>query len=386
MRGYTVGAPTERAADARTGHVAGPRRLHLLVRRGGRHDVRMGGELLQAHVPSLVVQHVQREPGRHTGSPHRQRRYSPRCSRCGTTRRRGTRCRSSPSSISFRQSVGNDELLTTAACLPAWLQDDWALTSRLTLNLGLRYDADIGVEGERIELLPWMDGERPHDLDNFAPRLGFAFQLDDRTVLHGGYGKLLHAARKRWGTSADAERAAHFPEVLYDGRADLQQTRSTDRSDIRAGSGSGVHLGERAGDELFTTRDQLGDSGAGRPSPDLLQPPESFGVQRQFLSDFAVEANFVFTGGRAEEAVFNQNLTLRPRHRRQHSVQQHRRASLPYWGFVNGEYMQGWSQLSCPRDLADQEVQPRLAIAANYTFGTLVGFDRRSVSNGSSGR
>ena len=34
-------------------------------------------------------------------------------------------------------------------------------------------------------LLPWLDGNMPHDLNNIAPRLGFAWSMDDRTVLRG---------------------------------------------------------------------------------------------------------------------------------------------------------------------------------------------------------
>jgi hypothetical protein len=85
------------------------------------------------------------------------------------------------------------------------VQDDWKATPRLTLNLGLRYDLftspyevnnrqsnfDIasgtlkaaGVNGNSRSLINT-------NFNNFAPRFGFAYDLDGkgRTVVRGGYG------------------------------------------------------------------------------------------------------------------------------------------------------------------------------------------------------
>ena len=67
----------------------------------------------------------------------------------------------------------------------------------LTLNLGVRYDVQLGVHSEDVVLLPWLDGNMPHDLNNIAPRLGFAWSMDDRTVLRGELRAVLYAGLHR---------------------------------------------------------------------------------------------------------------------------------------------------------------------------------------------
>ena len=92
-----------------------------------------------------------------------------------------------------------------------YIQDDWRVTDRLTLNLGLRYDLNTGfaidqslnpnyvmldVAGKagRLAGLPGFEdfGKDPkEDYDNFQPRVGLAYDLrgNGRDVLRAGYGR-----------------------------------------------------------------------------------------------------------------------------------------------------------------------------------------------------
>ena len=50
-------------------------------------------------------------------------------------------------------------------------------SSKLTLNLGVRYDAQIGEFVNWVEFKPFIEANRPNDLNNIAPRLGFNYAL-----------------------------------------------------------------------------------------------------------------------------------------------------------------------------------------------------------------
>lgn len=86
-----------------------------------------------------------------------------------------------------------------------YLGDEWRPTPSLTLNFGLRYDAEINTLnndftvpwaadpeiGERPELQPFLNrGNRKNDLDNVSPRFSFSWNVADngRTFVRGGFG------------------------------------------------------------------------------------------------------------------------------------------------------------------------------------------------------
>lgn len=91
--------------------------------------------------------------------------------------------------------------------LAFYVQDNYKVNSRLTLNLGIRYENFLGwpwteVNNKEYNFIPSLSttsliqagshdvsrsGAKANNLD-FAPRVGFAYRLTSKTVLHAGYG------------------------------------------------------------------------------------------------------------------------------------------------------------------------------------------------------
>ena len=100
--------------------------------------------------------------------------------------------------VTLRSGVPDRSLILPDAdntYFAAFFQDDWRVHPQLTLNLGLRYELDTDVKNvSRIDelnplILPFLQGERSRDKNNFAPRIGFNYSTEDaRTSIHGGYG------------------------------------------------------------------------------------------------------------------------------------------------------------------------------------------------------
>lgn len=103
------------------------------------------------------------------------------------------------------RGVGSAERVRLQNSYGFYVQDDWKVNRRLTLNLGLRYELNPPLTEEN-NLLSNFDpqtrsiivagqnglGSNVYQIDknNFAPRAGFAFQpfSDGKTVIRGGYG------------------------------------------------------------------------------------------------------------------------------------------------------------------------------------------------------
>jgi|SRR5690348_1736998 len=112
--------------------------------------------------------------------------------------------------------VGNPLVSTNNTQLGAFLQDDWSPSSRLTLNLGVRWDYETNMMDNKYKtpqdvrdtigrydadtnflLTPvdtaryFTNGTQRHPFGKaFQPRLGFSYALDDenKTTLFGGWG------------------------------------------------------------------------------------------------------------------------------------------------------------------------------------------------------
>lgn len=92
----------------------------------------------------------------------------------------------------FSQSVGNPVFPFTFPYYGFYVQDKFQVTKRLTLDLGLREDFQVYPQPQANTTLgpeiAKLTGQFPNQYQRFSPRLGFAWQPLDKTVVRGGFG------------------------------------------------------------------------------------------------------------------------------------------------------------------------------------------------------
>ncbi|MGH9255162.1 MAG: TonB-dependent receptor [Vicinamibacterales bacterium] len=245
-----------------------------------------------------------------------------------------------------------------------WAQDDWRMSDRLTLNLGVRYDLDSNAHGEKIEFLPWLPGNLPHDTNNVAPRVGVNYRLDDRTVLRGGYG-LFFAFSPNDGVQQTLESTSSTEmQIFNDGRPDFVPNwfgpgrsgegewgggpKPTEAQALQNACDLNTTLFERwraqgfRGNPPCTVRSVTTEiSYPGRQTSYSHQA--SVGVQRQIGADMSFEANYVYTGGRGEEQALQANLGYNAATGANYPFTDVSRRPFPEWGQVYFEFLEGWS-------------------------------------------
>jgi outer membrane receptor protein involved in Fe transport len=90
----------------------------------------------------------------------------------------------------FSQTIGNPVVQFSIRDYAFFVQDQYKITPRLTLNLGVRYDYSDLPQPTVTNPDYAATGRIPTFAGGFAPRVGFAYALDDqsKTVVRAGYG------------------------------------------------------------------------------------------------------------------------------------------------------------------------------------------------------
>ena len=225
----------------------------------------------------------------------------------------------------YTQGIGDFTALQDRNVFAGWVQDDWHVSDRLTLNLGLRYDFATGLFAEDVELLPFIRGGRPNDSNNVGPRLGFAYSAGDRTVIRGGFGRYFGEVTDQLSWSSRINAKIMQVEVLNDGRPDFA---------------SNPYNGP---EPTFDQAVALWEAGLVPRSLSTLNDPRaqvsyswqtSIGVQRQVADTMSVQADYVFTGTRHERGRRDINLTYNPETGANYPFTDVSKRTFPAWGSI----------------------------------------------------
>ena len=250
-----------------------------------------------------------------------------------------------------------------------WVQDDWSIRKRLTLNLGVRYDLETGVFAEKIEFLPFLQANRPSDTNNFGPRVGFAYSLNDRTVIRGGAGKYFGeiSGQPSFWTKRYTEQI--HPEILYDGRPDFAvnpfngpyPTYEQALATTCAVSRAATCVRREIPSQLAASDLQIAYSYQG-----------SLGVQRQIANSASVEADYVTTRARAELYTRpNINLTYNPATGVNYPFTDFSRRPYPDFGLINQFRSDGWSNYHALQTAVTRRMNNGWQASATYLLAML---------------
>jgi hypothetical protein len=237
----------------------------------------------------------------------------------------------SPLVRSYTLGVGQMQQYAPLNVFGAWFQDDWRIGSRLTLNLGVRYDLETGVYAEELGLDPFLKPGRSNDINNVAPRLGAVFALTNKTVLRGGAGRFFSDPGSHTSYWTRLAIGALHPQILNDGRPDFAANPFN----------GPIPTYDQVAATLCTVsrvpgclRRSIGTfASAYNEIPYSNQA--SAGLQQELPGGMTLEADYVYTGARAQnDDTLNLNLAYDPATGANYRFNDLTRLPYPDWGSV----------------------------------------------------
>ena len=287
----------------------------------------------------------------------------------------------SPAVRFYSIGVGNYLTNDVRPQIGAWVQDDWQLSSKLTLNLGLRYDLSKNANGNEYAIPPFVPAGRPDDRNNYQPRAGFAYQFNDRTVVRGGTG-LYYAVPLSVETFWMAQ-AARLVVIQYtnDGRADFaaNPTNGQPLPTLEQAQTRFCHVNNVPGCLFRSVQELMGPPAY---TTDLARTwQNSLGIARQVGATMAFEVDYVFSQGRSEKDIIdNVNLTYNPATGANYPFADVTRRAYPQFGVISLIARTGKSSYHALQTSVTKRMSNRWQGSATYTLGALRDADAKPHS------
>ena len=299
---------------------------------------------------------------------------------------------------SSQTQVGNQ--LSEDAIAPYWaayMQDDWKISARLTMNVGLRWElfqspyfpqgAPVGRLGVS-RFLTEFSGVRPgdpryetferprdgrdcgcvEDRNNFGPRLGLAYRLTSRTVVRTGFGLFygeadyLTAETARW-----INQTPDFTEVIING------TNVAQAAFVRDGFAP-VVLPARApvpGTNLETSSPEM---------PNQYSTQWFFDVQRELPGDLLFVAGY--QGTKSTHLYRGRNINNGGPHP---TIRESLRRVRPQWNNVTLREAGGNSNYNALVAKVEKRFSKGLAFVSSYTWSHTIDESNESLDENLSG-
>ncbi|CAN5635243.1 TonB-dependent receptor [soil metagenome] len=201
------------------------------------------------------------------------------------------------SGTTYVQGYGDFTVNIPRTILGVWVQDDWKILPRLTLNLGLRYDNDLGAFTGGPKLTNGLLTPQGNDNNNIAPRVGLAYDPwgDGKTVIRGGAGLYY----------ADVSANQIIDQQIFNGVSTIQASVSGTNVNL-ANPFNGGNPATNPGAYLQAVQPLAQNARV----PYALQV--SFGVQRELPFRTTLTADLVHNRAYNDWLRFNGNLLVDP--------------------------------------------------------------------------
>jgi hypothetical protein len=256
-----------------------------------------------------------------------------------------------------------------------FLQDDWKVNSKLSLNLGLRYDfitPALEADNHQLNFIPSTGGVilakdgsledrglvKP-DRNNFAPRVGFVYKLTDRMLVRGGYGVFYNLFDR---VGSEDQLALNPPGLINN---NVSSSNTSPLFLLQTGFPSGflnpLSLDPAAGD-LRRVRIRAVSNDASKTT---IQQA-SIGFQREVITNVVLSVDGVWTKGSDLASLVNLNQNLPNAAGARNAL-----GSLPYpnFGFIEWREQNGRSEYKGIDFGLEKRFADGFGFGVSYTLG-----------------